>query len=71
MLEEVDAKHILGFYLLIALVVFGVGLRAFLKDTTTPKTDFTSWVALVAAPLFWPVVVPLSLWELATKNRKK
>ena len=71
MIEEVDAKHILGFYLLIALIVFGVGLRAFLKDTTTPKTDFTSWVTLFAAPLLWPIVVPLSWWELATKNRKK
>ncbi|HLO51518.1 MAG TPA: hypothetical protein VK211_24100 [Kamptonema sp.] len=54
-------------YLIIALVVFKVWLEAFWGDTTTPKTNCISWTALILAPLLWPIVLPLSNFELAVK----
>ena len=54
-------------YLMIALAVFSVWLEAFWADATTPKTNCTSWAALMLAPLFWPIVLPLSNFEIVTK----
>lgn len=54
-------------YLIIALAVFSVWLEAFWSDATTAKTDCISWVALMLAPLFWPIVLPMSNFELVTK----
>jgi hypothetical protein len=45
-------------YITGALLVFGVSLRAFWKDTSTPKTDRLSWMVLIVATLFWPLVLP-------------
>lgn len=54
-------------YLTIALAVFKVWLEAFWSDATTPKTNCISWATLMLAPLLWPIVLPLSNFELATK----
>ena len=63
-------RSIITSYLIIALIVFGIGLKAFLSDLTTPKTDLSSWLVLLLAPLLWLIVVPVSCWELATKNSR-
>ncbi|MEK0182829.1 hypothetical protein [Microcoleus anatoxicus] len=55
-------------YFLIASMVFLVWFQRFWKDTATSKTDWISWVALVFGPLFWPVVVPLSLLQISIKK---
>lgn len=57
-------------YLLIALVVFLVWLIKFLADTTTPKDDRISWIALMIGPLLWPIVLPFSILELVGKKRR-
>ncbi len=54
------------FYSIVALVVSSICLVAFFLDTTTPKTDLISWSAIFIATFFWPLVVPISCWELAT-----
>lgn len=54
---------ILG-YLLIASIVFLVWFLHFWNDTSTSKKDLISWVALLFGPLFWPVVLPLSLLQI-------
>lgn len=54
-------------YFLVSLSIFGIWLITFLNDATTSKTDSLSWVALLVAPLFWPIVLPLSNFELANK----
>lgn len=41
-----------------ALLVFGLSLRTFLKDASTPKTDRLSWIVLAVATVFWPLVLP-------------
>ena len=54
-----------------ATVVFAVWFFLFLLDKTTPKNHFISWLVLLIAPLFWPIVLPLSIKELIVKARKK
>ncbi len=54
-------------YLIIYLAVVGYWLVAFWEDTTTSKTDWISWLAVLVAPLFWPIILPLSNLELATR----
>ncbi len=45
-------------YITGALLVFGFSLQAFLRDTSTPKTDRLSWLVLILASLFWPITLP-------------
>lgn len=54
-------------YLIISFTVFSFWLGIFWGDSTTSKTDWLSWIALLVAPLFWPLILPLSNLELATK----
>ena len=42
-----------------------------MADKSTPKTPFPSWLILLTAPLFWPVVLPASIIELITKSSEK
>jgi len=62
-------KMIFVGYLVIALVVFCFWFSKFWGDATTPKDDRISWIALVIGSLFWPIVLPLSMRELARKKR--
>ena len=57
-------------YLTIATAVFMYWLGLFIADSSTPKNHLDSWLVLVIAPLFWPIVVPLSIWELIRKTPK-
>jgi hypothetical protein len=46
------------FYATGALFVFSLSLHAFLKDTSTAKTDRLSWIVLIVATVAWPLVLP-------------
>ena len=61
------STDIINWYWTIALMVFIYWLMIFLQDTSTSKTHLVSWLVLLIAPLFWPIVLPISTWEL---NRK-
>ena len=61
------STYIINWYWTIALMVFIYWFTIFLQDTSTLKTDLMSWLVLLIAPLFWPIVLPISSWEL---NRK-
>ena len=58
-------------YLVITLVVFCIWFAKFWGDTTTPKDDRISWIALAIGPVFWPIVLPLSILELASKKSQE
>lgn len=58
-------------YFVIASIVFCFWFTKFWGDTTTPKDDRISWAALIIGPLLWPIVLPLSIKELATKKRQE
>ena len=55
-------------YLTVSVTVFLYWLGLFIADKSTPKTHLTSWLTLLIAPLFWPIVVPISIIELVTKS---
>lgn len=52
-----------SFYILGAVTTFVVSLSAFLRDRSTPKNHGISWLILLEATFFWPIVVPLSCLE--------
>ncbi|GAB4475871.1 MAG: hypothetical protein OHK0037_37300 [Elainellaceae cyanobacterium] len=54
-------SHFLTAYLVLSAIAFTVYLSIFLKDPTTPKTDFLSWMVLIAATLLSPISLPISL----------
>jgi hypothetical protein len=61
-------------YATISVTVFCYWLGLFIADKSTPKTHIASWLILLIAPLFWPIVLPVSIVELITKSsssRKK
>jgi hypothetical protein len=64
-------NNILVWYLAIALIVFCVWFGLFLKDNTTPNNHLLSWLVLLIAPFFWPIVLPLSAIELLGKAQAK
>lgn len=64
-------RQVLIWYLIVAFIVFGVHLRAFLKDKKTSKSDFHSWLVLLIAPQLWFFVLPVSYRELVNKNYKR
>ena len=54
-------------YLTISLISFCVWFVLFLQDSTIPKNHSISWIILLIAPIFWPIVLPISIWELTIK----
>ena len=62
-------NHLFVVYGMISLILFCFWLSLFLRDSTTPKTDKTSWLVLLIAPLFWPIVLPIAIWELMRKSK--
>ena len=58
-------------YLTIASTVFVYWLGLFMRDNSTPKNHLDSWLVLLIAPLFWPIVVPMSIRELMGKASTK
>ena len=64
------SENIFTWYLSIALMVFIYWLMIFYLDTSTSKFDFLSWIVLLIAPLLWPIVLPISTWELSRNSLK-
>ena len=62
-------NNVVFVYGMIALVLFCFWLSLFFRDSTTPKNDKISWLVLLIAPLFWPIVLPLAIWELIQKRK--
>jgi hypothetical protein len=56
------------YYSMISLVIFCLYLVKFLLDSSTNKNDLTSWLALLISLVFWPVLLPISSWELTRKS---
>jgi polyferredoxin len=57
-------------YFSIAFIVFCVWFKSFLNDTATSKKDLISWIALLMGPLIWPIVLPLSFWQISSNKKK-
>ena len=55
------------FYVVGAFLVFSLSLHSFFKDSSTSKTDPSSWLVLTAATLFWPFVLPSILRKKFSK----
>jgi hypothetical protein len=58
-------------YLTVSATVFIYWFSLFMADKSTPKNDFASWMIILIAPLFWPIVLPVSAIELITKSAAK
>ncbi len=58
-------------YLSVSATVFCYWLGLFFADKSTPKTHVQSWLILLIAPLFWPIVVPASIMELLSKSSSR
>ena len=63
------SANIVTWYLTISLMVFIYWLMVFYLDRSTSKFDLISWAVLLIAPWFWPIVLPISSWELSRKSR--
>ena len=61
---------LLAVYLSIALFALLILLSAFLFDYSTPKSDWLSWQIVVLGSVFWLVVIPLAVFELARKSAR-
>ena len=66
--RQAGKKMIMISYFSIALMVFLVWFKCFWNDTATSKNDLISWIALVIGPLAWPVVLPVSIWQITIKD---
>jgi hypothetical protein len=66
--RQAGKKMIMMSYFSIALIVFLVWFKCFWNDTATAKNDLISWIALVIGPLVWPVVLPVSILQITSKN---
>lgn len=64
------SANIAAWYWTICLMVFIYWSMLFYLDSSTPKTDLISWSFLLITPLLWPIVLPISSWELS-RNRLK
>jgi len=51
-----------------ATLVFGILLNAFLKDSSTPKSDVTSWLVVLIGTLVWPLVLPSMILKQLPKR---
>ena len=64
------SANIATWYWTICMMVFIYWLMLFLEDESTPNNHLASWVVLLIAPLLWPIVLPISSWELSRKAIK-
>lgn len=51
-----------------ATLVFGILLSAFLKDSSTSKSDVTSWLVVLIGTLVWPLVLPSMILKQLPKR---
>jgi hypothetical protein len=61
------SENIVTWYWAIYWLVFVYGLVLLCQDKSTPNNDLISWAFLLIAPLLWPIVLPISSWELSRK----
>ena len=61
------SDNIFAWYWTITLMVFVYWLMLFFHDQSTLKNDLTAWAFLLITPFFWPIVLPISSWELSRK----
>jgi uncharacterized membrane protein len=59
------------FYTTGAFLVFSLSLSSFFKDSSTPKTDLSSWLVVIFATLFWPLVLPSILRKKFSRTLPK
>lgn len=64
------SANLVTWYFTIVVMVFAYWLMLFGADQTTSKVDISSWIVLLIAPWFWPIVLPISSWELSRKSLK-
>ncbi len=50
-------------YILGAVATFAISLSTFLRDQSTPKNHGLSWLILLEATFFWPIVLPFACLE--------
>jgi hypothetical protein len=50
-----------------AALLFSIYMTAFLRDSSTSKSDVASWIVIAIATLLWPITLPISLKELTPK----
>ncbi|PSB11377.1 hypothetical protein C7B62_05585 [Pleurocapsa sp. CCALA 161] len=62
------SANIVTWYWIICLMVFVYWFSLFYSDYSTSKLDLISWCVLLIASLFWPIVLPVSSWELSRKS---
>jgi hypothetical protein len=55
-------------YFIGATLVFSILLRAFLKDSSTLKSDVTSWLVVLIGTLVWPLVLPSMILKQLPKR---
>ena len=61
------SENIVTWYWAIYSLVLVYWLMLFYLDETTLNNDLVSWSFLLITPLFWPIVLPISSWELSRK----
>lgn len=57
-------------YFVISILTFFYLFQKFLRDSTTAKTELSSWQVLALASLFWPIALPLSYLEREMNKEK-
>ena len=60
-------ENIVVWYWTIYCMVFIYWSMLFHQDESTPNNDLVSWSFLLITPLLWPIVLPISSWELSRK----
>lgn len=61
------SNNIVTLYWAIYCIVVVYWWMLFNLDESTSKTHFLSWLFILVAPLFWPIILPISSWELSQK----
>ena len=61
------SENIVIWYWTIYCMVLIYWLMLFYLDESTLNNDLISWSFLLITPLFWPIVLPISSWELSQK----
>ena len=61
------SENIVTWYWTIYCMVFIYWFMLFRQDESTPNNDLISWSFLLITPLLWPIVLPISSWELSRK----
>lgn len=64
------SENIVTWYWTIYLMVFIYWFLLFYLDSNTSKIHLLSWIILLVAPLLWPIILPLSSWELSRNSLK-